>query len=359
MLMNGLTNHVTVNPMLLDAAGRDAWISVIATAVLFIPWCLLLAMFMNRSGQQELRPWLAERTHPIFAWLLTLPICANFYLIGAMTVVHTSSWTITNYLPNTPKFVLALVLTVFCSLYALWGLRVIAIMSGILLPLVIVLGIFVSVSNYPEKNFNLLKPYMEHGLSPILEGMVYAGGGFVELIALIAMQHRLKSKVRPWGIAIYGIIMIYIMLGPLIGAITEFGPAEAAKQMVSPYEQWRLVKLGSYVEHVDFFSIYQWQAGACVRIGVSIFLFLEMLPIREVGLRKKLIMLVALSYVMLALFPMNEYSFYLWMYHYYFPISLTVLLTFSLAWIAISLFSKRPKEAQHDRANASRQGTLE
>jgi len=359
MLMNGLTNHVILNPMMLDAAGRDSWISAIAAGALFIPWCLLLAVFMKRSGQQELRPWIAERTHPAFAWLLTIPLCANFYLIGAMTVVHTSSWTITNYLPSTPKFVLALVVTFLCSLYAFWGLRVIAIMSGILLPIVIALGIFVSVSNVPEKNFNLLKPYMEHGLSPVLKGMVYAGGGFVELTTLIAMQHRLKSKVRPWGIALYAIIMIYITIGPLVGAISEFGPTEAAKQMVSPYEQWRLVKLGSYVEHVDFFSIYQWQAGACVRIGVSIFLFLEMLSFREPGLRKRLIMLVALSYVILALFPINEYTFYLWMYYYYFPISLVVLLTVSLAWIAISLFSKRPKEAQHDRPNANQQGTLE
>lgn len=339
--MNGLTNHVIVNPMLLDSAGRDSWISVIAAGVLFLPWCLFLNVFMKRSGQSELRPWLAKQTHPVVAWILTVPLIIQLYLIGAMTVVHTSSWTVTNYLPSTPKIVLAIVLAVLCATFARWGIQVIAIMSGVLLPFVILLGIFAGVSNYPEKNFNLLKPYMEFGMSPVLNGMIYAGGGFVEIVVLIAMQHHLKTKVRPLNLVIYASLMIYIMLGPLLGAITEFGPREAANQMVSPYEQWRLVKLGSYVEHVDFFSVYQWLAGACVRISLSIFLLVDILPVRNSSTKNSYIRLIALSYIVLSIVPINEYTFYLWMYRIYFPISLTVVLAVSVAWVSLSMFAKQ------------------
>ncbi|WP_391573831.1 endospore germination permease [Cohnella sp.] len=343
MLTNGLTNHVIVNPMLLDASGRDSWIAVIAAGVLFIPWCLLLALFMRRSGNMALHPWLAEKTNPILAWALTLPLCIQLYMIGAMTVIHSATWTITNYLPGTPKVILALILTGFCALYASWGLRVIAIMSGILLPLVIILGSFAGISNYPQKDFNLLKPYLEFGVNPVLQGMIYAGGGFVEILTLIAMKQHLQKKVKPWALMVYGALMVYIMMGPLIGGITEFGPSEAAKQTVSPYEQWRLVKLGSYVEHVDFFSIYQWLAGACVRISLSIFLVLDLLRIRRNELRNRFIMLIALSYVALSIFPINEYAFYLWMYRYYFPISLIVALSASFCWMSISWFAKPAK----------------
>jgi hypothetical protein len=127
------------------------------------------------------------------------------------------------------------------------------------------------------------------------------------------------------------------MLGPLIGAITEFGPFEAAKQMVSPYEQWRLVKIGNYVEHVDFFSIYQWLAGASIRISMSIFLLIDFLPPRQIKHKNKLIWLIALIFIISAMLPINEYSFYLWMYRYYFPISLTIALSVSLVWFIVSL----------------------
>jgi len=343
MLLNGLTTHVIINPMLLDASGRDSWISVLVAGALFVPWSLLLALFMKRSGQQRLRPWIAHRTHPIVGWALTIPLCVQLYMIGAMTVVHSATWTITNYLPETPKLVLAIVVTGLCALYAHWGIRVIAIMSGILLPIVIALGIFASISNYPEKNFNLLKPYLEFGWGPVVDGLLYASGGFVELIVLIAMQHHLKTKARPWGLAIYAAIIVYITLGPLLGAITEFGPHEAAKQMVSPYEQWRLVKLGSYVEHVDFFSIYQWLAGACIRISLSIFLCIDLLNVRTEGMRPRLIALISMSYVALSLVPINEYTFYLWMYHYYFPITLAASIAASFAWLAVTWFKKPAK----------------
>ncbi|MFB9275015.1 endospore germination permease [Cohnella cellulosilytica] len=343
MLTNGLTNHVIVNPMLLDASGRDSWIAVIAAGLLFVPWCFLLALFIRKTDQMELRSWLAAKTNRYVAWALAIPLCIQIYLIGAMTVIHSATWTITNYLPGTPKTVLAIVLTGLCALYASWGIRVIAIMSGVLLPLVILLGTFAGVSNYPQKDFHLLQPYLEFGLDPVVQGMVYAGGGFIEIVVLIAMQQHIKTRIKPWHVILYASLMVYIMLGPLIGAITEFGPSEAAKQMVSPYEQWRLVKLGSYVEHVDFFSIYQWLAGACVRISLSIFLVLDLLRIRRNAMRNRIIMLIALSYVALSVFPIDAYAFYLWMYRLYFPISLAAAFAVSFCWMSISWFAKPVK----------------
>ncbi|MDQ0875913.1 hypothetical protein QFZ77_004572 [Paenibacillus sp. V4I3] len=127
----------------------------------------------------------------------------------------------------------------------------IASSAGILLPVVIALGYFVAFSNAPQKDYTLLKPILEHGWQPVIHGMLYAGGGFIELLMIIAIQHRLKSGVRVWKIAILAVLMVYISIGPIIGAVTEFGPVEAAKQSEPPYEQWRLVKLGSNIEHVD------------------------------------------------------------------------------------------------------------
>ncbi len=49
MLANGLTSHVIINPLVLDAAGRDAWLSVIFATVLLVPWTLMLAVFMKRT----------------------------------------------------------------------------------------------------------------------------------------------------------------------------------------------------------------------------------------------------------------------------------------------------------------------
>ncbi|WP_127532005.1 endospore germination permease [Paenibacillus kobensis] len=346
MLASGLVSHVIVNPILLDASGRDAWITILLSGAFFIPWCFLLALAMRRMGQQKLLPWLAEQTHPVLAWLLVLPALVCLYLIGAMTVTYTTTWTISNYLPATPPFVLSFVLVAISALSAIWGIRVIALTSGILLPFVIALGYFVSISNSSEKDYSLLKPVLEHGWDRVWDGLIYCWGGYIEFTFLFLMQHHIKTKVKPWQIGLLGLIMIYISLGPIVGAITEFGPHEAARQMTSPYEQWRLVKLGNYVEHVDFFSIYQWESGAVIRTALALFLIADLLPIKRPKIRLITIGTIAASYIAVSLLPINEYSYYLFLYHWYFPISFIVLLAASAAWMLISWIMKPAREVR-------------
>ncbi|MDR6550644.1 hypothetical protein J2736_001831 [Paenibacillus qinlingensis] len=177
-----------------------------------------------------------------------------------------------------------------------------------------------------------------------MHGMVYVGSGFIEFMMIIAVQHRLKSGVKVWKIGILAVLMVYISLGPIIGAVTEFGPVEAAKQSEPPYEQWRLVKLGSNIEHVDFLSVFQWMSGAIIRVGFSQFLLAEMVPFIHAKKRSWFILCVTVSYLLLSMIPLEKYTVYLWMYRFYFPISLVVALFVSIVCIVILLFSKRFKE---------------
>lgn len=344
MLFNGLLSHVIVNPMLLDASGRDAWITVLLTAVLYIPWCILLVYIMNKSGRQKLQPWLAERTSPLLSWLLLAPVVLQLYLIGGMTIIQTSLWTVSNYLPATPQFVLVIILVIVCHFSAKYGISTIAIGAGILLPAVVCLGYFVSIANTPEKNWLLLKPFLEHGWGPVFKGMLYSGGAFVELSLILLLQHRMKKKVRPWQGILLGLVLVYITLGPIVGAITEFGPLESAKQMVSPYEQWRLVAIGSYIEHVDFLSVFQWLAGATVRISLAQFLLADLISFRKSESRSRFLLAITISYVALAIAISRYNTFYLNMFERYLEVSLFVTLFLTVTWAVIAWLAKPAKE---------------
>ncbi|TMV45521.1 spore gernimation protein [Paenibacillus mesophilus] len=344
MLFNGLTSHVIVNPMLLDASGRDAWITVLLTGALYVPWCAVLVYIMNKSRGQKLQTWLTRQTNAFVAWLLLIPVCIQLYLIGIMTILHTTIWTVSNYLPATPQYVLIIALVVVCHICAKYGLGTIAVGAGILLPVVVCLGYFVSIANHTEKDYNLLRPILENGWSPVIDGSVYAGGAFVELFLLLLLQHRLKKKARAWQVMLLGLVLVYITLGPIVGAITEFGPKEAAKQMVSPYEQWRLVKLGNYIEHVDFLSVFQWLAGASVRISLAQFLLADILPFRTPKSRGRFITIITLSFLAMAVLISQYNTFYLQMFQYYFPISLIITLIITTTWAVLAWFAKPAKE---------------
>src|SRR5690606_23314257 len=102
------------------------------------------------------------------------------------------TWTHGTYLPRTPELVLSLSLMALCFAAAWLGIRAIAIVSGILLPFVILFGEFVMVANLPRKDYRILTPMLEEGFMPVLGGCLYVGGGLAELVVLLLLQHQLK-----------------------------------------------------------------------------------------------------------------------------------------------------------------------
>lgn len=349
-LMNGLASHVIVNPMVLGASGRDSWITAIVSGLLFMIWIVLIGWLMKRSGQQPWLDWLSARVTRPVALLLIVPVMIELYLIGGTTVVHTVTWHITNYLPMTPKLLILTFLVLFCTAISTWGLTVIAVVSGILLPLVVALGYFVSFSNMPMKDYSLLRPMLEHGAGPVIDGMVFTGAGYVELIVIMLLQHRLEKKVKIWHLLVYAAFSTMISVGPLMAAIAEFGPTEAMHQMISPYEQWRLVEVGKYIEHLDFLSIFQWLSGACIRISLSVYLLAELFQFKRKKIKYIVIVCIMASYILLSLFPLNEYAIYLWMSRYFMPISLAVLLPLSFVWMGAALLPPRIKTRKKEEA---------
>ncbi|WP_165921224.1 GerAB/ArcD/ProY family transporter [Paenibacillus albiflavus] len=343
-LVVGLTSHVIDNSMILNSSGRDAWIAVLFAAVFFLIWCALLKFIVQRSDQQPLLYWLKQQTGSVFAWIILVPLLLQIYLFGSVTVSYTVMWTVVNYLPETPVFAISLSLVFLSYWCARYGLNVIAICAGILLPIVIGLGIFVNIANIQHKDYSMLKPILEHGMMPVYKGMMYSAGSFAELIMLLCMQHQLKGKVRLWHLLVLATFLVIITLGPVTAAIAEFGPTEAAKQTTSPYEQWRLVTIGSSIEHLDFFSIYQWLAGAFIRMSLMIFLLAEIIQFQSKKAREWFLFIIAVSYLLVPLLPISQELFFHFLYHMYFPISLFLIILLSFIMGIIALFTKTSKE---------------
>ncbi|MBW7475363.1 endospore germination permease [Paenibacillus oenotherae] len=343
MLSNGLVSHVIINPLIIGTSGRDSWLVPLFTFIVMIPWCWAIVVLMRRTNQQSIRTWLACRIGAAFTWLLLLPLYAHIYIGGANTTLQTGTWAVANYLPDAPRALFMALLLLISVYAAIYGIRAIAIISGVLLPFVILLGYFVMTTNHPNKDFRLLTPVMEHGWSPVLQGMLYSCGCFMELAYLLPLQHHLKSRLKLWKLLILLFFFIHIMLGPLIGAITEFGPTEAAKQMLPPFEQWRIVHMGNYFEHVDFFALYQWMSGAAIRIGLSLFLIADLIPARRHTARKWTIAGLGTSYLLLAFFPIGRNALYEWQKFFY-QTSIIMIAGSVFVWICITVFTKSKKE---------------
>ncbi|WP_010273659.1 endospore germination permease [Paenibacillus senegalensis] len=290
----GFSNHVTIIPMLLQAGLRDSWLSVLLTYLILNVWLIIPFYISKKIGKQSMYEWLKSHYSRWLAYFFVGLVAIYMLSIAAITIKETTTWVAITYLPYTPDIVIALGLILICIFIAGSGLQSLAITAGILLPVVWLLGYFVMSANFLYKDYSRLLPVLAEGAGPVMHTMLYAGGGFIELILVLFINHSISRPMRMIHWLILAFIITGLTLGPLMGAIATYGPIEAANQRYPAFEQWRLVVVGKYIAHVDFFALYQWLSGALIRIGLALFIILDL--IRPKNRKSKLVSLLLLTF---------------------------------------------------------------
>ena len=253
--------------------------------------------------------WLTETIGKVPSVVIRYIIAIFLLILSVFTMVEVLEWISATFLPKTPLVLLLLTYSILCVLLATSNLQSIVTVNALVLFWVIIFGFFVAFTNLQVKDYTLLRPFLEHGIQPVLQSAIYPASGFLELSLLLFVQHRVKDPFRWYHFAIMMLILLGLTIGPLVGAITEFGPDEAAKQLYPAYEEWGLVSIGRFFEHLDFFSIYQWLTGAFIRIGLLLFIAIDLLGMT--GDRKHIMktILPALFFMSVSLLLMKNHVF--------------------------------------------------
>ncbi|OMD35159.1 endospore germination permease [Paenibacillus sp. RS8] len=341
MLSTGLLNHVIIIPILLDAAKRDAWISVLLAAVCALVWIFILHISSSKIKKQHLFAWLSKAYHPIVGRTLAVVACIYLFIICMLTTRDTIYWVHLTFSPETPILILAFILLLISVFNAYLGIHSLANTAAVLLPFVIILGFFIMFSNIPHKDYSLLKPILENGMRPVWNGTMYVGAGFVEVIMLFFLQHHIKSRISYLSYMVMLLLLLGLTMGPVIGAIVEFGPDEADKLRFPAYEEWRLLTIGRYIEHLDFFSVYQWFSGAFLRISLSMFLILDIFQIQSRKVKMLVLGSIFASILVFTAIPFSDQLFLNILSNYVLPFSLWGVLAFSVIIAALISLAQR------------------
>ncbi|WP_308636019.1 GerAB/ArcD/ProY family transporter [Paenibacillus silvisoli] len=306
MLSVGLLNHVIIIPMVLDKAQRDGWISVLLSGALYMIWVVLLYSALKKKRDIGLFQWLKATYGAAVSYLLAGIACIYMLTLSTVTLKETVTWIHLSFSTLTPTLVLAAPLLIVCAFNAYKGIESIANTAAIFLPLVVIFGFYVMTANVPNKDYSLLKPFLEHGMNPIWHGVIYVEAGLIELSLLLFMRHHIRSRISFLSLVFLALILIGLTFGPLVGAIVEFGPKQASFLRFTAYEEWRLVTIGHYIEHMDFLSIYQWFSGAFLRISLTLFLINDILNIKKKGKRVVAISLVCVIQLTAVILPLSD-----------------------------------------------------
>nr|WP_205101639.1 endospore germination permease [Lysinibacillus composti] len=279
MTVIGLKNHVTIIPGILDVAHRDGWASVLFAAIYIFPWLFLVLYIHKKSNQQPIKTWLREK---LGKWgsSIVLYVTAVYLLLLALFTLHeTILWISVSWLSETPSILILSIYIILIALFIITDIQTIVIVNAFVLFFVVIFGFFVAFTNLQYKEYTMLLPMFEYGFGPALKASLFPAGGFAELIFLLFIQHHFKERLKWYHLTIMLFILVGLTMGPLIGAISIYGPEEASQLRYPAYEEWAMASLGRFVEHLDFFSVYQWLTGTFIRVGIILFIVADILNI--------------------------------------------------------------------------------
>ena len=196
MTFIGLKNHVTIIPAILEAVGRDGWVSVILGAVVSFIWLFLIVFVHNKTKQEPVKDWLKRRLGKVGSQIVIYIFSFYLIVLAAFTMRETILWINSTFLIRTPMLPLLIIYTILIVYLVASSIKTITIVNTFVLIGVLALGFFVAFVNIQVKDYRLLKPFFEHGFEPIVYGMIYPASGFVELLLILFLQDKVKDRMR-------------------------------------------------------------------------------------------------------------------------------------------------------------------
>jgi len=340
LLSVGLFAHVEIIPFLLTTAKRDSWISILAMLIILPLWIYVLYKIVAVINKTSIIQLLKDQGSRLSYYLLLVPLAIYLLIDAFVTSQDIIFWSQLSYMQGFSSFTLALVLLLFCLLCTESGLFSIGLLSSILCPIVLFLGVFISTANMKKKHFELLFPLFTDGYLPMTKGLLYTSLPILELFIIIFLTPVLQKNVSRKQLFFVGLFIIGLTLGPTMAAIVEFGPEKAADYRYPAYEEWRLISIGRYFSHADFFAIYQWLSGGVIRI--SLFVYIASRILTKGAAKVKVVRFLYLILFAACMYPLDQSTFSTIIYGYYRPLSF-FFLTIQILILALYIVKNKQK----------------
>ena len=261
-----IMGHVVLARTLILSVGRDTWISsLLALPVGCLTVFLIWFILRRPNGEWARLPTvLGGVIYNFLRWLLV----GYFLFLTITTVIFLVALIHAVFLPQTPVWAITIWFGLFAYYAAAKGINAIARTAVILGIISFVLGYSVTAMSTPLKHWEELKPLLEHGWIPVLDGVLRISSMWSELIFLLLIPLRHKPGKGLLAIWLSGIFLNTIMtISTPTGAITIFGLREAQNMLYPATEGLRIISLG-FIDRFDIYALLMMSFGCYIRTSL-------------------------------------------------------------------------------------------
>lgn len=215
----------TIPREIVGVAGRDAWLSVLLGGVVLFAMIFLLLALAKRFQNLNFFQYAGDVWGKPIGWAIILAVFI-YWLVFLVMALNEFSWiNQILFLPTVPILIPKLLIALGAAALVSYGFVVMARFFQLMLIFIVVPFMGVFILTLPNINWENFFPLLEHGLLPVLEGIIYFLAIFQGMTGIILIFYPFFEKpaalLKP---ALFGMGLIFLLvLIETVGAIGVLG----------------------------------------------------------------------------------------------------------------------------------------
>lgn len=263
-----IMGHVVILPLMLDVAGRDAWLSITAA----IPFGLLIvwALFRLRSHHPELHgaELIQAAVGKPIGFVLNLIFICYFLFLTIISYAFLIDLVYIDFLPETPLWALIFFFFIFFIYATIKGMKRIALTAGVLAFIGMLTGHTITLMDSPLKDWSRLFPLFEFGFTPMMLGTLVLTSIWSELLLLLFLPLNNNQEKRLFLFWVIGVFLNALMMfSTTTGTITIFDVGQADNFDYPALEIVRIISLG-FIDRFDVYGLMLMSFGCYIRCAL-------------------------------------------------------------------------------------------
>lgn len=252
---------------------QDAWIAIFIAMIMAIPFIYIYSRILLNFPGKDLFEILIIIFGKFFGKVMVLPFIWFSFYLGALVTRDFTEFIKIVSLPETPQYMIAIMMVLLCIWAVKSGIEVIGRWSSIVFPILLIAFIIVSLLFIPHVKLKNIKPILYNGIIPVLNSaFTIFSFPFTETIVFTAVLNKLRKnsdilKVYFLGLIIGGSLILLMTIRDIV----TLGVENISILYFPAYSALRLINVGDFLQRIEVAVGIVFMFGGFVKISVCLY----------------------------------------------------------------------------------------
>lgn len=271
-----ITMFIMGSTMVLGTGGeakQDAWIAIIIAVIMAFPVVFVYSRILSLFPGKNLFDIVEILYGKVFGKLVALLFVWYSVHLGALVIRNFAEYIQIVSMPETPQFVLTMLMGLICIYIVKSGVEVIGRWSILVAFIIILALILLNILSIPQMRLSALKPVLYNGFNPVLKSaMTIFAFPFGETVLFMTVLGALNRQGSPFKVyAVSLIIGGIVLLAATIRNITTLGVETLSILYFPVHGSISLIDIGDFLQRVEVVVSIIYLLAGIIKVGVCLY----------------------------------------------------------------------------------------